>query len=427
MELSHPLYEGDRRQDDQDKDKRRRFNPINPVTKKAVSGWLNPTETFSRTPPDPEHRMPVSVVAPENDNGQERTIPQEALRSDVWLGGEVRAPEYQGPAIQETVGDVDGENNDMEVRTGRDAAYQTQQVIPSDPQPVDTPTEEDAFQQLLQQAGLDDLSRSLNQQKMEPPAPVTQSQPQANLSEGQASPGYITSPALSPSEVVRPRQTTVSRFERVVRSQARTRALIAFAAGLLIGSHYGRQKVRPELMKTLEEVRELMAAAPPPEQSRAAPNDLLNVAPEEHIEQDAWHNIVVDEHGHEDIAARQQYGKEFTQEQQEVRQSSASDVVSTSTNAATTSAQLTALSYPTGPLLNGLPQEPQLPSPGANMPTLPSGLTRPQLPTGTPVREDPQHLLAAHTKANLSFIVNPWVWLVAGLLLLVFFAASLIG
>jgi hypothetical protein len=78
-------------------------------------------------------------------------------------------------------------------------------------------------------------------------------------------------------------------------------------------------------------------------------------------------------------------------------------------------------------MLSGPMPEPQLPMPATtNTPFLPTGSTEQQLPAGTPIREDPQHLLPAHVKAGASLLVNPWVWLIVGLLILVFFFASLV-
>src|SRR5581483_11375249 len=133
MELSHPSYEGDRQQDDE---KRRRFNSISPVTKKAVSGWFGstPVESSSKASTDPEYRMPVSIVAPEVSDQQSRTISHEAaLHSNVWLGAQVRLPESTGPISQES------------------AMNQNEAAKP----------ERGQFQRLLERAGLDELARPL--------------------------------------------------------------------------------------------------------------------------------------------------------------------------------------------------------------------------------------------------------------------------
>jgi hypothetical protein len=109
MELSHRSNENDQRPDDGQKEqqddnrgkgKGRLFS--NPVTRKAVSGWFSSSssEYSPKVTPEPEKRMPVSIVAPEGSNGRSRTVPHEtAMRSDVWLGGHVRPPEYRPPEL----------------------------------------------------------------------------------------------------------------------------------------------------------------------------------------------------------------------------------------------------------------------------------------------------------------------------------------
>jgi hypothetical protein len=404
MELSPLSYEGDQQQDDdQGKDKKRRFNPINPVTKKAVSGWLNPSETFSKSPP-PEHRMPAgNVVAPENSNEQPRTVSREdAFHSDAWFGGEVRPPEYQSIAALAT----------------RETPV-TQPMPPAVEAPAPSqPVEDDAFQRLLERAGLDDLANSLEHpQEAETPEPHNE----AELSTKPKIEGSDNAPA-SPVE-----QQDTNRSEYILRSQARTRALISYAAGLIIGNRSNKDKVRHELTRALEQI--------PDEATKQNVEDPFNLQPEEHVERDAWHSIVVDKYGREDVNARLQYGKAFRQEQREVQQSALSDDTPTTSNdgtqpvsAAPSSAQDAAGTQATpGPMLAGPVSQPRLSLPTNIMPSISDGLTEPQLPTGPLVTKDPQHLLPAHSKAGVFVLLNPWVWLVAGLLILVFFAASLIG
>jgi hypothetical protein len=265
-------------------------------------------------------------------------------------------------------------------------------------------------------------------------------------------------------------QRDVDQSEYILRSQARTRALVAFAAGLIIGNHFGKKRVRRELTKTLEEVEEKMAEneaqhhytqvqaerrtyndtywqrrvsrpnqPPAPErvsvptaasgeQEPVAAEDPFNLQPEEHVERDAWHSIVVDKYGHEDVAARQQYGKAFEQEQREVQKSALSDDTPTSHNANDASG-VSATSAPMPTSSHQAPRQAQPPAPFSvpSVPSLPDGLTEPQLPSGVPTRKDPQHLLPAHAKVGASLLLNPWVWLFIGLLFLVFFGASLFG
>jgi hypothetical protein len=135
---------------------------------------------------------------------------------------------------------------------------------------------------------------------------------------------------------------------------------------------------------------------------------------EQHIEQDAWHSIVVDKHNHEDLSARSLYGKEFLQEQREVHRQ-----------------QPAAQPYVGASLTNaGAPAHPQqaaVPNGVVSYTGLPDGVTNPELPSGTPTHADPQHLLAAAGKHSTAVLFSPWAWLLIGLLLLIFFGASFIG
>lgn len=414
MELSHlSSHEGD----DQDKEKRRRFNPINPVTKKAVGSWFSPASVESSPKPsatDPEDRMPVSIVTPEGSEQQSRTISHEsAMHSGVWLGGQVRPPET------------------VTVPLPRESAENTSKE-----------TERDEFHRLVERAGLDDLARPLEAEKK----------------------------TLNSQEPIAHAGAKEMNNENRTDRSPRTRALIARAAGMMTAMHLGQEKARPELMKTLHKIDEQMDVDAAhtgsglfqspferrpvavsaerlhtPDQGEEDEVDPFNLTPEEHVEHDAWHSIVVDKYGREDVSARLQYGHAFQQEQREVRQSALSDTTpvaqsSDNTQPVTPTPQAsiptyphpqypTGLSQPTSgvPAISGPMPEPRLPMPAPQEPALPSGISQPQLTAGTPVREDPQHLLPARAKAGASLLVNPWVWLAAGLLILVFFAASLIG
>jgi len=156
--------------------------------------------------------------------------------------------------------------------------------------------------------------------------------------------------------------------------------------------------------------------------------DPFHLQPEEHVERDAWHSIVVDKYGREDVSARQQYGKAFEQEQREVRKSALSDDTPTSKDGRDT-VNTPSANSPTPTLLPTTPlsQQPMQSRSNPADQMLPAGLTQPQLPIGPPVRGDSQHLLPAHVKTGVSVLLNPWVWLFVGLLILVFFGASLFG
>jgi hypothetical protein len=232
------------------------------------------------------------------------------------------------------------------------------------------------------------------------------------------------------------------------RNKARRSSLIAFAAGLLIGNHFGKERVRRELEETNTKLEKLEAsdrqnslagqqrereeynrqywrlsnANKQPitgdiagEQDDAEGNP-FDRKPETHVERDAWHSIVVDKYNHEDIDARNMYGKEFLSEQREVMQQQPSDQQYAGSSIG----------------VNGPTDDTQQAQQNTqhqiqqNNFSLPDGITDPELPSGQPVKVDPQHLLKTASKQSVSLAVNPWVWLILGLLILVFFVASLL-
>ncbi len=225
------------------------------------------------------------------------------------------------------------------------------------------------------------------------------------------------------------------------RNQARARRLVSYMAGLVIGSNLGLEKVRPEIARVVREIKERQAAENPFELKSGS-----------HEVQDAWHKVVVDQYGREDLSAREQYGAAFQQEQKEIQQSALSDDTPRSRPIADDNAQpqpqQPTPSFPVPPQVPAIPEpyqvpaigptppiqqiaapipRPPLPVPYPSEPTLPAGLTQPMLQPGQPLREDPQRLLPAHFKSGVDLILNPWVWFVIGLLILVFFAVSVFG
>ena len=202
-------------------------------------------------------------------------------------------------------------------------------------------------------------------------------------------------------------------------------------------------------------------------------DDPINPKQKRHIEQSAWHTIVEDENNREDISARSRYGKEFEHEQREVRTQLSSSQQYVSRNKARKNALL---AFAAGLLigrgadeqrikrelqdtyaklekigdkdktLDGLANNPQVITPDVptslpplnvsahsapiahdNQMTLPDGITMPELPSGISSDDGSQHLLISAGKRSTSVLLNPWVWTLVGLLILIFFGASFIG
>jgi hypothetical protein len=145
-----------------------------------------------------------------------------------------------------------------------------------------------------------------------------------------------------------------------------------------------------------------------PEQSQAAEavdqfGEPLKIKPNQHIEQSAWHNIVVDKRGRE-VEGAITYGQGFQQERQ---QENLRDNIATPQ-------QTTIL--------------PTVPMHGAVDPNigLPSGLTTPTLSTGQPTYQPPQYQLPTNTPPDHKPAVStPWFWVMIVLIFAAFFIALL--
>jgi hypothetical protein len=131
-----------------------------------------------------------------------------------------------------------------------------------------------------------------------------------------------------------------------------------------------------------------------------------------HVEHSAWHNIVVDKHGHE-VSGAMQYGQEFyRQREHEMLQGGAGAYATPGADDTQDDQQAQSALQP--PYQQGQ---------GA----LPSGMTNPILPPGQPTHVDPQHQLpAASRKQVASNMANPWFWLMLLLIVAAFFTAALI-
>ncbi|HEX9153268.1 MAG TPA: hypothetical protein VF809_00425 [Candidatus Saccharimonadales bacterium] len=138
----------------------------------------------------------------------------------------------------------------------------------------------------------------------------------------------------------------------------------------------------------------------------------VEARPRQHVEHSSWHNIVVDNRGHE-VAGAIQYGEGFKQERQpEAMQNSGSGSGSGSNSGVTagSSSVQHQQRHFGGPVY-----------PGA----LPSGMTTPTLPQGQPTHIDPQHQLQA-SRAQQSNVSNPWFWVMLALVIAAFFTAMFI-
>ncbi len=129
--------------------------------------------------------------------------------------------------------------------------------------------------------------------------------------------------------------------------------------------------------------------------------EVATVQPGQHVEHSAWHNIVVDERGHE-VAGAIRYGEGFQRERQ---QEAIRDRVAG------------------GQAVGGGSNYAQQDQYGN--PMLPSGMTNPTLPQGQSMRADPQHQLPATNKQPSNF-TNPWFWIMLLLIIAAFFTAALV-
>lgn len=126
----------------------------------------------------------------------------------------------------------------------------------------------------------------------------------------------------------------------------------------------------------------------------------------QHVEHSAWHNIVVDERGHE-VAGAIEYGEGFQRErQQEAIRDRMSDTGQAGSGAA-------------GGVGFGQQQD------QFGNPMLPSGMTNPTLPAGRSTYADPEHRLEATNKQASNF-TNPWFWIMLLLIIAAFFTAALV-
>jgi len=281
------IVDGDQEHEKKEKDKKQRFSSINIATKKAVSSWLSPSEALSKS--SLEHRMPVSVVAPELSKEQPYTPAAPTHYSEAWLGSAVRPPEYQvaAPALSHEAAKDDEEDDDnkeegeeqstgdlrqpqSEVHDRQESpapVYAAEAIEPAkNPAEVQGPAEDDAFQRLLKRAGLDELSRSLevapepsvssgeevssnipempaasnvgtggNGGEEQPPSHDSAAEA-GDPAEGRPTGAPVAAGAVRMPSAEQPRD--VDHSEYILRTQARTRALVAFAAGLIIGNHF---------------------------------------------------------------------------------------------------------------------------------------------------------------------------------------------
>lgn len=150
------------------------------------------------------------------------------------------------------------------------------------------------------------------------------------------------------------------------------------------------------------------SAGPSPEQmqeNESASQENMAVNPGQHVEHSSWHNIVVDERGHEVVGAIQ-YGEGFQGERQQeaIRDRFAAASQNNGTHGSV-----------------GYAQQGQQ----YGNPALPSGMTRPTLPQGPSTHADPQHQLSANNQQP-SNLTNPWLWIMLLLIIAAFFTAAFI-
>jgi hypothetical protein len=170
------------------------------------------------------------------------------------------------------------------------------------------------------------------------------------------------------------------------------------------------QSIRPSheqhlVVPTSQEMRQQRPQPNAEQLAEVSDDQDIKLQPHQHLEHSAWHNIVVDDRGHE-VAGAIQYGEGFRRErQQEAIRDRIAD-----------SGQPGATSQGAG---GGFAQDQY------GTPMLPSGMTTPSLPQGRGTHVDPQHQLPAHNKQQ-SNITNPWFWIMLLLIIAAFFTAALI-
>lgn len=174
---------------------------------------------------------------------------------------------------------------------------------------------------------------------------------------------------------------------------------------------YGQERsapVRPEKMP----------AQTPAQNAEGQPAEMpdmhVDIRPDQRVEHSAWHNIVVDEHGHE-VSGAIRYGEGFQRErQQEIipDRIAAGSSMSASGGSADSNSMIAA----------GSPMQDQYGNP-LHLGGLPSGTTNQALPQGS--HADANHQLPAAHKQP-SNLTNPWFWIMLALIVAAFFTAALI-
>lgn len=171
-----------------------------------------------------------------------------------------------------------------------------------------------------------------------------------------------------------------------------------------VGRTPNNQPVRPGSER-------LVPLPPIPEQRPVQAEDLQNMElhPDEHVQQTAWHKIVV-KNGKE-VEGAIQYGEGFRKErQQEIIRDRTAD------KAAAVSLGGMAVGSPVGGQYGGSQ---------AYGSSLPSGMTRAGLQPGAPAHADPQHQLPEETQKD-SAVPGPVFWVMLLVIVAAFFAAALI-
>ncbi len=189
----------------------------------------------------------------------------------------------------------------------------------------------------------------------------------------------------------RPFEAAPSGAERIAPARAgEARPMVPMGAERVVG--------RPEAQQQAQD----------PEQQANIADAHFDVRPDQRVEHSAWHNIVVDEHGHE-VAGAIQYGEGFKRErQQEVIRDRMGDSGGMAGGG--------------GMIAAGSPMQDQYGTP--MLPgVLPSGTTNPALPPGQPTHADVDHQLQARNKQP-SNLANPWFWIMLALIVAAFFTAA---
>ncbi|HSX33106.1 MAG TPA: hypothetical protein VLF91_02090 [Candidatus Saccharimonadales bacterium] len=169
---------------------------------------------------------------------------------------------------------------------------------------------------------------------------------------------------------------------------------------------------RPKVATPEQPLLKPEAELTPEQAAQAAVEQAYKLQAGQHVEHSSWHNIIVDERGHE-VQEAMQYGKAFEQErhreQQPVAVSAAADAQAVGQAAV-------------GSGVPGLPT-----GLGNPMFNLPSGQLPPshQLPGGMGTPGHPQGQLPVRPQSQLvEAFTSPWLWAGLVVLLIAFFAAA---